>query len=523
MIIIIFLSFFLSNGDIHVSPGDSGTSCGSQSSPCSSIYNAVTSGSSLNNMNILVSNGVYVDSHEVDIEKSVSIIGENRTEVMIYNSYYLSNSFTLKKPISVLALKTLTFNFSKKHENRFDIYLDEGEFVSEDVSWILDTVEVIINQNFIYFDDDKIVVNFTSSSFVGRTGKAVYNSLIKAGRSKTTFAECLFSGFCTTNSGGVVDVADCFCTFINSTFRNISVLFDNGGALYFCDCLEVQVQSCLFENISTYKFGGAIYRTNAFSTSMPFVVNASSFKNCSCTSTAANANGGALAVEKVRKMNIALCWFEHCTAAKGGACWFENVEGEVKGSFFINSTAVDCGGAVYVVATEYLKFKGDVFLSNKAGSLGNDIYRKDFGIGSGSNQNMFSGLCTDQPNNDNFYDEGSAAYENSLLPNCSSCKAEKTCTDGAGGGGTSTQNKYDELPEKKKLDVKKIVWISVAAVVGAGVLALVIVVAVVLICNWRHRKYMEMQRTHDTPAAEIGVAENTSGQDPGAVFWKNQT
>lgn len=426
--------FFVSNAQTS---SDYDT-CGSQDIPCATIYDALRSGSEYDSIDVSVAEGSYEDVFPIVVSKSVSIKGSHRTKVTLYNSadfYYLGSS------VSNLSLSTLTFNISK-NENNPNVLLSYGEFYAKEVSWTLNSQSDIESYYVIDFSARSTKGSIVNCSFVCLSGTQNYHSIIYTYASSLTISECLFYGFVNQNDGGVVFVAANPCYFYFCSFKNTSSIAGVGGAICAVTFQTLEFHSCLFENVKSYLSGGAIYRHTDSACSNGFVINCTTFKNCSSgygNSEDELIHGGAIYIRNHIFYRINGSSFENCSAKYyGGGICFWNSKGIINNTYFVNNSALisTLYGYSTVSSTDlYLNYT--VFLSSHSEINGIDVSRNKNDI---EIFDSFPGTCTDVSKNA-WYD-----YRNGFLQyldTCTGCKLAHTCAEGVGGIGTTTQNTYD--------------------------------------------------------------------------------
>ena len=173
--------------------------------------------------------------------------------------------------------------------------------------------------------------SLTNSIFTGNNaiadGGAVYWRGIYSNLTSCTFNSN------TANVGGAVYLRTSYCSLIDSTFINNTAI--NGGGLFWRGNDGILSNSIFTNNTSTGN-GGGLYWSGASGT----------LKDSTFTGNSATTNGGAIRWDSTDG-NVVKCNFIKNKAQWGGGLYFHVINCTLKGSTFIDNTAINNGGAVY--------------------------------------------------------------------------------------------------------------------------------------------------------------------------------
>ena len=154
---------------------------------------------------------------------------------------------------------------------------------------------------------------------------------------------------------GSLNLSDC-------TFKNNKAINKNGGAVY--SLSDVYMHNCTFINNSA-SYGGAIYSLKCYLVDCTFKNNSADLggaiysKGTALTiefsqflDNSASNNGGALFLNSVIDSKISFSsFFRNNASLEGGAFYCNNSISSIDGSLFINNTALKAGGIYYLNST----------------------------------------------------------------------------------------------------------------------------------------------------------------------------
>lgn len=207
--------------------------------------------------------------------------------------------------------------------------------------------------------------NLNGAVSSGGIGKIIFNQCAFMNNSTIDSGSAISSGTSRTNHIDIID-----CTFINNYSKNA------GGAVYIYRSGDgravINITDCSFDqNEADTGEGGALYLGGWYNTSNAYITDTT------FTNNIAGGSGGASRHDERFKAKYTNCLFSGNTGQNGGAIYRPVAQGykddhPIDNCLFINNTAIDTGGAVYLYIA-FPKFTNCAFLGNNAGVNGGAV------------------------------------------------------------------------------------------------------------------------------------------------------
>ena len=213
----------------------------------------------------------------------------------------------------------------------------------------------------------RAILEINNSTF--KNDKTINWGLIYAYNSSTTVKNTVFTNI-SSNYASVIFAEELWLNVVNSKFINLSAE-KTAGAIGFKSIDEANITGCTFINVTSKKNGGAVYgdvNGNDIKASNTVKITGTSFYNCS------SEFGGAY-VQLGGKLNMANSNFINNSAVNyGGAVYLSNTTASISSSVFNDNKAeYFYGGALYIDDSNSVVTSSN-FINNSAGASGSGIY-----------------------------------------------------------------------------------------------------------------------------------------------------
>lgn len=343
-------------GIIYVaSNGSDITGVGSKNNPYKTLGKALTAVSGNKNV-IYIFNGTYLESNLVIINKAVTVIGEDKNNVII-DATRNGRIFVIDSAGNNITIKSLTLKNGKP-----DYGSDEYDVAGKGGAIYIDSGNLYLDHVNIY--------NSTSAAggAIASGGANAYVYIKDSTFNGNSLNQNAYDeGYFDIIGGGAI-YSEGNLNIVNSTFtNNVAQTTDGeniGGAIYIGS--NAIISNSTFTNNSA-KNGGAI-AINAYNSSKVTISN-----NKFTSNTA--SDGGAIYSSQSKLTTIANNEFENNKATVGGGAIYaygQTTENIISNNKFYKNNAAT-GGALYVrYATVTLS--NNIMNDNKATGKGNAIY-----------------------------------------------------------------------------------------------------------------------------------------------------
>jgi len=325
--------------------------------PKLTIKNAT--GTVTTNGQLIIANGIYTGTKQVNINTNMTIKGQSKTGTIIKGD---NTNWILYIPYSTVnvSISDLTLYNGNSSTSIGGAIENAGTLTFNNCAFKSNTASG--NNGGAIYNDPTGILTVTGSTFTGNNaanGGAIYNS------GSLAVTNSNFNGNTATYGGAIYNTATLPVTVTGCTFTG-NIATDNGGAINNDIGQTMTVTGCTFTDNTAINNGGAIDNVNTMT------VTGSTF-----TDNTATGSGGAIGSNGI--LNVYSSTFTGNYATFGGAIInFKTFN--ASGSNFTGNSA-GSGGAIYTQGTP-VTISSSTFSSNTA-TYGGAIYNQGTLIGTG--------------------------------------------------------------------------------------------------------------------------------------------
>ena len=339
--------YVATNGD-----DDAHTGTGGWDNAVKTISNGVRLASAASGNLVLVSNGFYQVSTQINLTTTITVQGFGNRESVIVDGGGATRCFYMNHTGAVLSTITITngqangdayAGSSSTWGSGGGCYLSQGTMTN----CIVNNCIAVTNGGGVYLRDSGTIKN----SIIA--GNSAQNTLFHEGgggvffASDATMEDCLISNNIAVTSGGGINIYGA-----GGTLRNCMIIGNAsahaGGVYVYYKCL---ISNCVFaSNLATNDGGGGVYFRNRSSSSYGLVVDCVISNNRAQTS--ATLGGGGIYIHTLPTNDtIRNCLITHNQAdGLGGGVQFAGVQSNncLVNCTIVNNWAGTCGGGVWL-------------------------------------------------------------------------------------------------------------------------------------------------------------------------------